>query len=57
VFACLNAGVVGSNPTRGMEVCIVSVYSVFVLAGARTCELRAIVTPFTKYSNLTYLRS
>jgi hypothetical protein len=22
VFACLNAGIVGSNPTRGMDVCL-----------------------------------
>jgi hypothetical protein len=28
VFARWNAGIVGSNPTRGMDVCV---YSVFVL--------------------------
>jgi hypothetical protein len=28
VFACSNAGIVGLNPTRGMNVCV---YSVFVL--------------------------
>jgi hypothetical protein len=28
VFARSNAGIVGSNPTRGMDVCV---YSVFVL--------------------------
>jgi hypothetical protein len=26
-----NAGIVGSNPTQGMDVCIVCVFSVFVL--------------------------
>jgi hypothetical protein len=30
-FARLNAGIVGSNPTQGMTVCIMYVYSVFVL--------------------------
>jgi hypothetical protein len=30
VFARSNAGIVGSNPTQGMDVCIVCVYSVFV---------------------------
>jgi hypothetical protein len=31
-FARSNAGIVGSNPTEGMDVCIVCVYSVFVLS-------------------------
>jgi hypothetical protein len=31
VFACSNAGIVDSNPTQGMDVCIVCIYSVFVL--------------------------
>jgi hypothetical protein len=31
VFARSNAGIVGSNPIQGMDVCIVCVYSVFVL--------------------------
>jgi hypothetical protein len=31
VFARSNAGMVGSNPNQGMDVCIVCVYSVFVL--------------------------
>jgi hypothetical protein len=30
-FARSNAGIVGSIPTQGMDVCIVCVYSVFVL--------------------------
>jgi hypothetical protein len=30
VFACYNAGIVCSNPTQGMDVCIVCVYSMFV---------------------------
>jgi hypothetical protein len=30
-FARSNAGIVGSNPTQGMDVCIVCVYYVFVL--------------------------
>jgi hypothetical protein len=30
VFARSNAGIVGSNPAQGMDVCIVCVYSVFV---------------------------
>jgi hypothetical protein len=30
VFARSNIGIVGSNPTRGMDVCIVCFYSVFV---------------------------
>jgi hypothetical protein len=30
VFARSNAGIVGSNPTQGMDVCIVCIYSVFV---------------------------
>jgi hypothetical protein len=29
--ASSNAGIVGSNPTQGMDVCIVCIYSVFVL--------------------------
>jgi hypothetical protein len=31
VFARSNAGIVGSNPTQGMDVCIVCVYYVFLL--------------------------
>jgi hypothetical protein len=31
VFARSNAGIVGLNITEGMDVCIMSVYSVFVL--------------------------
>jgi hypothetical protein len=31
VFARSDAGIVGSNPTQGMDVCIVCVYSVFLL--------------------------
>jgi hypothetical protein len=31
VFARSNTEIVGSNPTQGMYVCIVCVYSVFVL--------------------------
>jgi hypothetical protein len=31
VFARSNAGIVGSYPTQGMDVCIVCVYSVFVV--------------------------
>jgi hypothetical protein len=31
VFARSNAGIVGSNPTRGMYVCILCVCSVFLL--------------------------
>jgi hypothetical protein len=31
VFARANAGIVGSNPTQGMDVCV-CVYSVFVLS-------------------------
>jgi hypothetical protein len=31
VFALHNAGVMGSNPAQGMDVCIVCFYSVFVL--------------------------
>jgi hypothetical protein len=30
VFSLSNAGIMGSNPTQGMDVCIVCVYSVFV---------------------------
>jgi hypothetical protein len=32
VFALSEAGIVGSNPPQGMDVCIVCVYSVFVLS-------------------------
>jgi hypothetical protein len=31
VFASSNAGIVGSNPAQGMDVCIVRVYSVSLL--------------------------
>jgi hypothetical protein len=31
VFARSNAGIVGSNPTQGMDVCVY-IYSVFVLS-------------------------
>jgi hypothetical protein len=30
-FPRSNAGIVGSNPTQGMDVCIVCVFAVFVL--------------------------
>jgi hypothetical protein len=32
VFARSNDGIVGSNPTQGMDVYIVCIYSVFVLS-------------------------
>jgi hypothetical protein len=31
VFACSNAGIAGSNPTRGMDVCVRLLCSLFVL--------------------------
>jgi hypothetical protein len=31
VFACLNTGIVGSNPTQGMDVCIMCLFCVCVL--------------------------
>jgi hypothetical protein len=31
VFACSNAGYVGSNSTQGMDICIMCIYSVFML--------------------------
>jgi hypothetical protein len=31
VFACSDAGIMGSNPTQGMDVCV-CIYSVFVLS-------------------------
>jgi hypothetical protein len=40
VFARWNAGVVGSNPIQGMKVCIVCVYSVFVLLCVQVEALR-----------------
>jgi hypothetical protein len=38
-FAFFNTGVVGSNPTRGMDICI-CVYSVFVLSSVYVAALR-----------------
>jgi hypothetical protein len=32
VFVVSKAGIVGSNPTQGIDVCIVCVHSVFVLS-------------------------
>jgi hypothetical protein len=40
VFARSNAGVVGSNPTQGIDVCIVFISSVFVLFGVQVEALR-----------------
>jgi hypothetical protein len=39
VFAQSNAGIVGSNPTQGMDVCV-CVYSVFVLSCVQVAALR-----------------
>jgi hypothetical protein len=39
VFARSNAGIVGSNPTQGMDVCV-CVYSVFVLSCMQVAALR-----------------
>jgi hypothetical protein len=39
VFARSKAGVVGSNPTQGMDVCV-CVYSVFVLSCVQVAALR-----------------
>jgi hypothetical protein len=40
VFARSNAGIVGSNPTQGMDICIMCVYSVFVLSCVQVEALR-----------------
>jgi hypothetical protein len=40
VFARLNAGIVGSNPARGIDVCTSCVYSVFVLFCVYVAVLR-----------------
>jgi hypothetical protein len=45
VFAGWNARIVGSNPTRGMDVCIVYVYSVFVLSCVYLAALRQADSP------------
>jgi hypothetical protein len=45
VFALSNAGIVGSNPTHGMDVCIVCVYSVFVLFCVYLETLRRVDPP------------
>jgi hypothetical protein len=39
VFARSNAGIVGSNQTQGMDVCV-CVYSVFVLSCVQVAALR-----------------
>jgi hypothetical protein len=39
VFGHSNAGIVGSNPTQGMDVCVF-VYSVFVLPCVQVAALR-----------------
>jgi hypothetical protein len=38
VFACSNSGVLSSNPTRGMGVCLYSVFFFLVLCRERPCE-------------------
>jgi hypothetical protein len=40
VFARSNVGIVDSNPTQGIDVCIACVYSVFVLFRVRVEALR-----------------
>jgi hypothetical protein len=40
VFARKNAGIEGSNPTQGMDVCIMCLYSVFVLFCVQVEALR-----------------
>jgi hypothetical protein len=49
VFARLNAGIVGSNPTQGLDVCV-CVYSEFVLSCVQVAALRRADHP----SNETY---
>jgi hypothetical protein len=44
IFARCNAGIVGSNPTQGMDVCV-CVYSVFVLSCVQVTALRQAVPP------------
>jgi hypothetical protein len=45
VFARSNAGIVDSNPTRGVDVCIVCIYSVFVLFCVQVEDLRRADSP------------
>jgi hypothetical protein len=39
VFARSNSGIVGSNPTQGMDICV-CVYSAFVLSSVQVAALR-----------------
>jgi hypothetical protein len=52
VFARSNAGIVGSNPTQGMDVCIVCVYSLFVLFYVKVEAFRRADPPSKEYYQL-----
>jgi hypothetical protein len=40
VFACVNTGIVDSNPTQGINICIVCVQSVFAVSYVQASALR-----------------
>jgi hypothetical protein len=50
-FSCLNIGIVGSNLTWGMDVCVY-VYSVFVLSCVWVAALRRADPPSKEYYRL-----
>jgi hypothetical protein len=51
VFARSNAGIVGSNPTKGMDICV-CVYSVFVLFYVQVETLRRADHSFKESNHL-----
>jgi hypothetical protein len=52
VFARSKAGIVGSNPTQSMDVCIVCVYSVFVLFCMQVEALRRADPPSKEFHRI-----
>jgi hypothetical protein len=56
VFASSNTGIVGSDPTQGMDVCIVYLCSVFVLFCVQVAALRR-ADPLTKESSRLFIGS
>jgi hypothetical protein len=53
VFALSKAGIVASNPTQGIDICIVCLYSVFMLSCVQVAALRRADLPSKKSYRLS----